>query len=407
MNLKTIVWKEMWERPTSMITSMLAIVLGVTALVAIRHVSIFSEREVGRQLESLGANILVLPKNASLQDYYSADQNGQTLPEQHASAILLAGLTGVEKLSPKLSVPVQVAGKPVTLTGILPQDEFQSKAAWQTLSLFGQKKHAGCKKAACGPGEKDLTPAALAKQRTIEKLGEHEAVIGADIAEKFGLKQGSSVVLLENRFQVSAVLPVTGTVDDSRIFAHLHTVQKLAKAGEVVSAIEVMGCCEDAAGQLVPQLSELLPDSKVVTISQVVQTQVGVNRLMSRSSLFVLVVLVLVGGASVMSAISSNVRERRREIGTLMALGATPHLVQRIFLLKATWLGVAGGAGGCLLGIVLAISFGPSWTGVRVTPLLDLSALAILAALLVTLSAAYWPARQAAKLDPCTCFQEV
>src|SRR5690348_2637903 len=111
MNLRTIVWKEMWERPTSMITSVLAILLGVTALVAIRHITVFSEREVGRQLETLGANILVLPKNASLQDYYSADKNGQTLPEQHASAILLAGLTGVEKLSPKLSVPVQIGDK--------------------------------------------------------------------------------------------------------------------------------------------------------------------------------------------------------------------------------------------------------------------------------------------------------
>src|SRR5262245_51756970 len=99
MNLRTIVWKELWERPTAMATSVMAILLGVAALVTMRHVTVFSEREVTHQLNALGANILILPKEASLQDYYSADLNGQTIPEQHAAQIMLAGLTGVEKLS--------------------------------------------------------------------------------------------------------------------------------------------------------------------------------------------------------------------------------------------------------------------------------------------------------------------
>ena len=44
MNLKTLVWRELWERPSAMLTSALAILLGVTALVAIRHVTVFSGR---------------------------------------------------------------------------------------------------------------------------------------------------------------------------------------------------------------------------------------------------------------------------------------------------------------------------------------------------------------------------
>jgi putative ABC transport system permease protein len=168
-----------------------------------------------------------------------------------------------------------------------------------------------------------------------------------------------------------------------------------------------MGCCEDAAGDLVPQLAELLPDAKVVTISQIVQTQVGVNRLIARASLLILCVLVIIGGASVLSTISSNVRERRREIGTLMALGATPALVSRLFLLKATWLGIAGGVAGSVIGTTLAVWLGPHWAGVSISPLVHVGALACAAALAVALLAAYWPARQAARLDPCTSFQEV
>jgi putative ABC transport system permease protein len=168
-----------------------------------------------------------------------------------------------------------------------------------------------------------------------------------------------------------------------------------------------MGCCEDAAGQLAPKLAELLPTAKVVTISQVVQTQVGVNRLMSRTSWFVLGVLVLVGAMSVASAISTNVRERRREIGTLMAMGANPGLILRLFLMKAMTVGLAGGVIGCAVGIAFAMFAGPRWLGVAVAPLWDLTLYAVVAALLVALTAAYWPARRAARLDPCLCFQEV
>ncbi len=406
MNLRTIVWKELRERPSAMVTGVLAILLGVAALVAIRHVTVFSQREVGRQLNMLGANILILPKTASLQDYYSADNNGLTLPEEHVDQILLAALTGVEKLSPKLCVPADIEGQAVTLTGILPQSEFKAKAAWQTATLF-KRPHAGCQRASCGPKPEDLTPESLATQRTIEQLEKQDVVLGADVAASLNLRPGDSVTLLGAKFEVLAVLPSTGTVDDSRVFAHLHRVQELSNAGQVVSAIEVLGCCEDAAGGLVPQLGELLPDSRIVTISQVVQTQVSVNRLMAGASVFVLVVLVLVGGASVLGTISSNVHQRRREIGTLLALGATPRLVSRLFLLKALWLGVVGGLGGVVLGIGVAMWLGPAWAGVRIAPLADVAAVAFVAALGVTLLAAYWPARQAARLDPCICFREV
>ncbi len=406
MNLRTLVWRELSERPSAMLTSTLAILLGVTALVAIRHVTVFSEREVGQQLQSLGANVLVLPKAATLQDYYSADLTSQTLPESHVSSILLANLPGVERLSPKLCVAAKVGDRAVTLTGILPQSEFQAKAVWQSVSLFSNK-HDGCKKAACGPKTYDGAPEALATERTIDQLKGNEAIIGADVAEFSKLKPGKSVEVLGESLQVLAVLPRTGTVDDGRVFAHLHTVQRMTNAGEVVNAIEVMGCCEDAAGGLVPSLTALLPDAKVVTISQVVSTQVGINRLMSQMSLFVLSILVIVGGASVASTISSNVRERRREVGTLMALGATPGLVTRMFLFKALALGLVGGIGGCALGLVVAMLLGSQWAGVTVTPLPDLLLIAIAAALAVTTLAAYWPARSAARLDPCSCFSDV
>lgn len=406
MSLLSMVYHELRARPWAMLSSGLAILLGVAALVAIRHVTVHSEGEVSRQLSTLGANILVLPKDATLQDFYSADKNGGHLPEEHVSEILMAGLEGVEKVSPKLNVAANLGGLDVTFTGILPQSEYAAQSAWQTASLFTPKKHDGCKKAKTGTAE-DHSPDALVTTRAIEVLEAEQIVLGADIAERSAFSEGDKVQLLGGEFTILAVLPRTGTVDDSRVFGHLHTVQKLSKSGETVNAIEIVGCCEDAAGDLVPELGKLLPNAKVVTISQVVQTQVGVNRLMANTSWFILGVLVCVGGASLAGAISANVRERRREIGTLMALGAPPGFVLRLFLAKALILGLFAGTLGCLLGLVTAVLAGPRWAGVEVLPMPGTAVFAIVAATCVALFAAYWPARQAAKLDPCLCFQEV
>jgi putative ABC transport system permease protein len=393
LNLTGIVWKELRERPAAMLTAALAVLLGVAALVAIRHVTVSSEREVARQLESLGANVLVLPRDATLQDYYAADMQAGSLPEEHVAEIMLSGVVGVEKLSPKLCVPAELAGRTITLTGILPQSELQTLASYQTISLF-DRKHEGCQKAHLGPTADDAAPDALVTRRSIEELGDSEAILGADLAQRHDLASGDSIDLLGESFTVLAVLPHTGTVDDSRVFAHLHTVQRLAGTGEVVSAIEVIGCCEDAAGGLVPELSRLLPGARVVTISQVVSTQVGVNRLMAKGSLFVFGVLVLVGGAGVASTIAANVRERRREIA-------------RMFLLKAVALGLVGGLTGAVLGMILAVWLGPGVAGTAVAPLPGFALMAVVAALTVALLAAWWPALRAARLDPCACLHEV
>ena len=88
----------------------------------------------------------------------------------------------------------------------------------------------------------------------------------------------------------------------------------------------------------------------MVTITQIADAQIKMNQLMSNLSMIFLVIIVFVGGAGIANYMYANVFERRREIGTLMALGAHSYLILRIFLLKALLLGLAGGVGGYLLG---------------------------------------------------------
>jgi len=202
-------------------------------------------------------------------------------------------------------------------------------------------------------------------------------------------------------------MPATGTVDDSRVFAHLHTVQKLAKKGETVNVIEIMACCEDAAGGLIEELAATFPDAKVVTVTQVVETQVSVNRLMTQLSYLFFAILLVVGVASIAGTMFANVTERRREIGTLMALGATPNLVARLFLGKAAAIGLVGGVVGYLGGTLLAVVMGPQIAGITVEPVPSLAVVSLLLAAVVALVASYPPARRASLVDPCICFREV
>ncbi len=407
MTLRSLIWKELWQRPTPMLTSLLAVTLGVTALVAIQNITVYSEQKIAGDLESLGANVLVLPPTVTLQDYYGADMHGQTMPEEYVTQLALARMPGVQNLAPKLCVEASVDTIPVTLTGILPRSEFEAKSAWQGLNMLSSPvgSDRGCCPTATSLGG-DEDPQSLATTRTVQNLGDHELILGTDIAAQLGADVGDELSLLGEEFRVLTVLPATGTIDDGRLFAHLHTVQRLSGAGPVVNVIEIMACCEDAAGDLITDLAAELPETRIVTIAQVIETQVAVNGLMSRLSWVFFSILLLVGGASIASVMYANVAERRQEIGTMMALGASRQFVTRMFLGKATLLGVTGGAGGFVIGTIVAVILGPHLLGVNVEPMPRLFAIGIATAALVAVAASYLPARRAASLDPCLVFKD-
>lgn len=404
MKLTTLVWREIFERQSQLLTSFLAILLGITVIVSIKNITHFSEKAVAREMDSLGANVLVLPKSASLQDYYSADMQGDTIPEEYVTRLAMSDLQGLDNLSPKLSVPVELQGKNFTLTGILPKSEFQAKAAWQGAGIFSRPIGCGASVSLTG---QESDKKSLVRKRVIENMEDNEVLVGADVAAAASIQESATLELLGRKFSVSAVLPPTGTVDDSRIFAHLHTVQDLSANGPVINAIEVVGCCQEISKGLVQKINHLLPEAKVVTITQIAEAQIHINKMMSNLSLMFLVIIVLVGGASIANYMYANVFERRREIGTLMALGANSSLVLRIFLLKALLLGLAGGIAGYAIGTVLAVILGPRFAGVVVLPMPTLALYAVLISVAIALLASYFPARRAAKLDPCVTFQEV
>jgi putative ABC transport system permease protein len=231
-------------------------------------------------------------------------------------------------------------------------------------------------------------------------------LVGSAAAERLGITEGAKVVIEKREFTAARVLPETGTIDDSRIYAHLHVVQGLLGIGPQVSAIEIMGCCSAISDGLLGKLRNILPDTRITTIGQIVNTQIETNRLMAKVSLILLAIIVIVGAISIANYMWANVEERRREIGTLMTLGATRASVYQLFLAKAAVLGLVGGIGGFLLGTGSALILGPELAGLRVDPVPIYLVWSILIAIAIALAGSLIPVHRATRFDPAAILQE-
>lgn len=406
MKLSTVMWRELWLRKSQLISALLGITLGIAVIVGIQSVSAVSEKAVAVSLDNLGANILVLPQAASVDDYYSADIDAPTFPEGYVERLATSMLPGVDNLSPKLTRRIKVGDVPVILTGILPANELASKPIWQSAGLVGTGLSA-----ACDPGNTANKSFGYQDERlqrkAVDSLASTDVLVGSSIAQRLNLSEGQSMTIEGQAFTVARVIPETGTIDDSRVYSHLHTVQQLLGTGQQVSAIEIMGCCSAISDGLLGKLRNILPDTRITTINQIVSTQIQTNQLMSKVSLVFLIIIIIVGAITIGNYMWANVEERRREIGILITIGTKRSALYRLFLSKAVFLGVVGGLAGFIVGTVSAMILGPQLAGLSVSPMPVLLLLAVIVAVLIALAGSVLPVYRAVRFDPAVIMQEV
>ncbi len=107
----------------------------------------------------------------------------------------------------------------------------------------------------------------------------------------------------------------------------------------------------------------------------------------------------LVGGIGVMNIMLVSVTERIREIGLRKALGATPRVIRRQFLVEASVLGLVGGLLGAGLGILGAVIL-PHFISdpIAISPVATVGAIAV--AIAIGVAFGVYPASRAAALPP-------
>jgi putative ABC transport system permease protein len=401
MHVLGLAWKEIAHRRASLVSGLVAITLGIAVIVGIRSVAEASKLAVAVKLDSLGANVLVLPQGATVTDYHAADIDAPTIPEEYVERIVTSALLGVENISPKLTRRVPMDGEIVVLTGILPANEVASKPTWQLEGVDGEPVTHVC------AGSRGENADDRLQRKTVEVLGADEVLVGAGVSAALGYRPGHTVPVGSLSLKVREVLPPTGTVDDDRVFMHLHAMQDELKIGRQVSAIEIMGCCSAISDGMLSKLRNVLPDTRVTGISQIVSTQIETNRLMDRASWAFLGIVLLVGGLSIGNFMWANVNQRRREIGILRLVGASRSRILAVLLAKAVVLGLLGGLLGWLAGTAAVVVLGPDVLGLSVRALPAWLPLSLGLATAVAVLGSLLPALLASRFDPSANLQEV
>lgn len=404
MRLTDLTLKELWHRKSQLVSGLLAITLGIGVIVGIRSFSVVSEKAVAVNLDNLGANVMVLPQSASVDNYYTADIDAPTFPESYVERIVTSTLKGVDNLSPKLTRRVKIGNENIVLTGILPKSEIASKPIWQQNGLLGNKVAASCAPATGTEPAKYLDT--KLQRKGIDSLAANDCFIGSAVAQRLKVQENSTIIIENRTFTIVKVLPETGTVDDDRVFANLHTVQALLGTGEQISAIEIMGCCSAISDGLLSKLRNILPDTRITTIGQIVSTQIETNRMMNKISFVFLIIILFVGSISIGNYIWANVNERRKEIGILRMIGYHKRHIYYILILKAIIMGLVGGIAGYFVGTVAAIWLGPQFAGIEVSPIYMLLLFSIVIAITISILGSIIPAYLAGKIEPFSNMQE-
>ena len=331
-------------------------------VVSLQAISNSFGKAVTEELRNLGANILVIPRSLSAANFYTADYGQADMPESYFYKLTGSGLMKEEAVEAQLSARIKVGDHQAILTGVMQLPEISSA-----------KKH---------------------------------IFLGNEIAKLLQKVEGEEITIKGEKFAITKILAEKGTIDDIRIFAQLSTVQKLLRRGRTINLLEVMGQEISGKPKLAEQIEVLLLDTNVVTKEKITRTRESTIRALRKYSLLLLVVVLLVGGINIANYMFINVRERRREIGILLAIGATPKIILKVFLQKAVLLGLTGGLTGYIFGAFLAVSLGPQIVKVRVSPTWGWCIWAMISAVILSVVSSIIPAKRAANLDPAEILQE-
>ncbi|PKL31596.1 multidrug ABC transporter substrate-binding protein [Candidatus Saccharibacteria bacterium HGW-Saccharibacteria-1] len=181
------------------------------------------------------------------------------------------------------------------------------------------------------------------------------ALVGTSLATKNSLKVGSTFTAYDKTITVKGIFKTGNTFADSGLIMPLATVQTLTDQSGAVNSVIAKVDSSDNVSSTVTTLKSSLGDKADIT-SQVEQAAASVSSLESISSLALAGVVgaTIAGSVIVLLAMVMIVRERRREIGVIKAIGGSNVKVIGQFVSEALTLTIIGAIVGLSLGIVVS-----------------------------------------------------
>ena len=380
--------------------TMLGIVIGVAAVIAMVAVGSGATERIQQQIEAIGSNlILVIPGSITSNGVRLGSGATVTLSEDDARAIA-SECPAVAAVAPTVRGGAQVTygnnNWATSIVGTTPD----------YLTIRDQTVVRG-------------NPFSADDGSSSTKV----ALLGGTVSQNlFGSADptGQTIRIKNVPFTVDGVLSAkgqspTGQDQDDVILIPISTAKRQvvgasqANAGSIgaimVQAVDAhsMDEAQSEIEALVRQRHRIQPgqddDFTVRNLSDVFSAQESSARVMSILLGAIASVSLVVGGIGIMNIMLVSVTERTREIGLRIAIGARTRDLLAKFLVEAVTLSILGGIAGILVGVTASalISHFAGWnTLVSQTAI----ALAFVFSALVGVFFGYYPARKAALLDP-------
>lgn len=380
--------------------SMLGILIGVAAVVAMLALGRGAQKAIEAQLSSLGSNLLVLRPGAIRVGGVALD----------AGAVTRLTLDDVKAIEEKISdihqVSPSVSGRGQTAYG---------DKNWNTQVMGVAPAYATMHAAEPTEG-RFFTEEDNLHRRLV-------AVIGTTVARQlFGDNDPLGEILRINKvaFRIIGILPEKGSnsfrdQDDVIIIPILTAMNRLL-GKDYVDSVDIEANSAEGLDSIQDEVTAMMiarhhvPPSQqqdafqVRNLSEIKEALSESNRIMSFLLAAIAAISLLVGGIGIMNIMLVSVTERTKEIGLRKAIGARREDILFQFLVEAVVISAVGGLAGIFLGwvVTLAMSLLAGWT---TSISLDAVAISFFFSTFIGILFGLYPAKRASQLNPITALR--
>jgi putative ABC transport system permease protein len=384
-------WRSLTSNRLRTILTMLGMIIGTAAVVSVLGIGEGARSSVEDRIRSLGSNLLTIRPGTASGAGGVRSGNVQTLTMKDADA--LKEVDGVVAVAPEMSGSAQLRYMSKNLnaqvTGVMP-----ASIDVRSLSMSS------------GVGFTDQDE--LQRNRVV--------ILGANVAEQLypsGSPLGTRLQIKGSAFRVVGVLAAKGSgmgSPDDGVLVPLTTHQTALFGLDNVSSISLQLASEDRADAVQAEIEQLLrlrhglradqaSDFDVRSQAEMLATMNEVTGTFTTLLGCVAAVSLVVGGIGIMNIMLVSVRERTREIGVRMAVGARRGDIMRQFLVEAVVVSLAGGVAGIAFGYGAAALLAKLGQWATIVPSYA-PGLALGVASVIGVVFGVGPARRAARLDP-------